>query len=305
MALGKAELRKRAQLVEHIASLALTDTFLNRALHKTGAEAFHRLARPPPAHRPPELIGLTRREATHLDRHFQHLVLVQHDAERVPQQVIQQRMVGSGDVVRVFTQQLAPPHIRVNRTADDRPRSHDGYLDRQIIQIARLRARQHLDLRPTLDLEQSDGIAVADLVVDRGVVVGNGAHVELFATTVPDKLQTFLHQRQHAQRQKIDLDEARVVTRILVPLTDVAAVHRRRLDRHQLHHRSRRDDHPADMLADVPRKSVDLLGEVHQVRPHRTFRLTLELRQGCQLVADRAGHAAFRQSRQLVNGWRR
>src|SRR5207302_8427453 len=141
----------------------------------------------------------TRREATHLDRHFQYLVLVQHDAERVLQQLIQQRMVGSGDVVRVFAQQLAPPHIRVNRTADDRPRSHDGYLDRQVIQIARLRARQHLDLRPTLDLEQSDGIAVADLVVDRGVVVGNGASVDLFSTTVPDQLQTFLYQRQHAQ----------------------------------------------------------------------------------------------------------
>ena len=49
-------------------------------------------------------------------------------------------------------------------------------------------------------------------------------------------------------------------------------VHRRRLDRHQLDQRPRRDDHPAHVLRDVAREPVDLLAQVHQVRPQRARR---------------------------------
>ena len=202
-------------------------------------------------------------------------------------------MVGGRDVVRILAQQLTAAYVGIDRAADDRPWTDDRHLDRQVIQVARLRTRQHLDLRAALDLKKADGVAVADLVVDGGVVVGDRAHVELLSATFPDQLQTLLHQRQHAQRQKVDLDEARVVARVLVPLADVATVHRRRLHRHQLHHRPRRDDHATHVLTDVPGESVDLLSQVHQVRPHRTFRLTLKLRQRGQLVTHGAGHATF------------
>src|SRR5260370_38863797 len=63
--LGEAELRERAQFVEHLTRLAWTDALLSRATEKAGAEALHRFARPLATHRPPELVGLTRREATH------------------------------------------------------------------------------------------------------------------------------------------------------------------------------------------------------------------------------------------------
>ena len=52
-------------------------------------------------------------------------------------------------------------------------------------------------------------------------------------------------------------------------------------------------------------KPVDLLGQVHQVRPHRPLGLALELGQRRQLAPHRAGHAAFGQPRQLVDGRRR
>ena len=61
---------------------------------KSVAEALHRLVRAPATHRAAELVGLAGREPAHLDRHLEHLVLVQDDAERVAQQIVQQRMVG-------------------------------------------------------------------------------------------------------------------------------------------------------------------------------------------------------------------
>ena len=103
-------------------------------------------------------------------------------------------MVGPGHIVRVFAQQLAPPNVGIDRAADDRARSNDGHLDGQVVEITRLGARQHLDLRTALDLEQTDGVALADGVVDRRVVIGDRAHVEFFAATLPDQLQALLDQ---------------------------------------------------------------------------------------------------------------
>src|SRR5579864_257648 len=54
----------------------------------------------------------------------------------------------------------------------------------------------------------------------------------------------------------------------------------------------------------MPRKAIDLLGEVHQMLPHWTFCLALKFGQSCQLMADRAGHAAFRKPRKFIDGWR-
>ena len=98
-------------------------------------------------------------------------------------------------VTPILANQLAPTHIWIYSTTDDRTWPHNGHLDGKIIQIARLRPRQHLDLGPTFDLEQTDRISVANLVVHGSFVVGNGAYIQLFATTIPDQLQALLRQR--------------------------------------------------------------------------------------------------------------
>ncbi len=78
------------------------------------------------------------------------------------------------------------------------------------------------------------------------------------APALGDKLHALLDQRQHPQRQEVDLDHARVVHRVLVPLADVAAGHAPLLDGHQLGDRLRGDDHPAHVLREVTREAVDL-----------------------------------------------
>ena len=81
--------------------------------------------------------------------------------------------------------------------------------------------------------------------------------------------QALLDQREHAEREEVDLDEPGVVAGILVPLAEVAALHRRGLDRHQVDERGGGDDHAADVLGDVAGEAGELLGQLDQVAPGR------------------------------------
>ena len=62
--------------------------------------------------------------------------------------------------------------VGVDRAADDRAGTHDGDLHGQVFDVARLGARQHRDLRARFDLEDTDGVAAADVFVER--LVGEG-----------------------------------------------------------------------------------------------------------------------------------
>ena len=107
-------------------------------------------------------------------------------------------------------------------------------------------------------------------------------------------------QREHAERQEVDLDEARVVEGVLVPLADVAALHGRALDRHQLDDRLRGDHHAADVLAEVAREAGDLLGQLDEVAPDRRIDLAGVLGIHRHLVLDVAAAAPSCPLRQPV-----
>ena len=85
-----------------------------------------------------------------------------------------------------------------------------------------------------------------------------------------DQLECFVHGGKHAQGEEIDLDHARVVHRVLVPLHEHPAFHRRLLQWHQLNQRPRRDDHAADMLRNVTWEASNLLGQVREMSPERS-----------------------------------
>src|SRR2546427_7547477 len=82
-----------------------------------------------------------------------------------------------------------------------------------------------------------------------------------------DQLDALLDERQHAERQEVDLDETRVVAGILVPLAHDAVLHRGPLERHELHERPARDDHPADVLRHMAGEPPDLLRQLAQLLP--------------------------------------
>ncbi len=115
-----------------------------------------------------------------------------------------------------------------------------------------------------------------------------------------DELHALLHQRQHPQGQEVDLDEAGVVHRVLVPLAEHPPGHGRRHHRHQFHQRARGDDHPAHVLRNVAGEAVDLAGQGHQIAPGGSVHLVVELRQAGHLLAQVTGSAALAALGQLV-----
>ena len=77
------------------------------------------------------------------------------------------------------------------------------------------------------------------------VVERHAREVDLLAVRARDHVDALLDGGEHAEAEQVDLQEAGVGARVLVPLAHLAAGHRRRLHRHELDERPRGDDHPA------------------------------------------------------------
>ena len=181
-----------------------------------------------------------------------------------------QRGNEKGMVVDGFGQLVAAgADVGRGRTAEDWAGADDGDLDDEIVEDAGLRLEHSLDLGAAFDLEGADRVADADHLEDGLVLQVDPAQVRDRIAGGRDQVHTFLDQREHPEGEEVDLDEAGVVAGVLVPLAEVAVLHRGRLDRHQAGDRLGGDDHAAGVLGDVAREAGQLLGQVDQVGPGR------------------------------------
>jgi hypothetical protein len=167
-----------------------------------------------------------------------------------------------GDLVAgVVPQRLAPLQVGVDGASLDRAGAHQRDLDGQIVQRCGSGAQQHLHLRSRLDLEGADRVGELDLGVDLGVVERDAREVDRLAGVPRDLVDALLDRAQHAQPEQVDLQKAGVGARVLVPLADLATLHRRRHERYELVEPAGRDDHPSRVLREVARHAGDLGGE--------------------------------------------
>ncbi len=203
-----------------------------------------------------------------------------------------------GTYVRIDPQPLARVDVRVHGLALDRPRPHERDLHGQVIQVLRLRPQQALHLRAALDLEVADRVGLLDLRVHRPVVERDPGEVDRLAVDLRDLLDAVLDRREHPEPEQVDLEEARVGARVLVPLAELAAGHRRRLDGHELDQRPRRDHHPARMLRDVARQAGDLARQLGERAPARREHSPLGLGEQQELLGDPLRVPAVRDARQ-------
>ena len=148
--------------------------------------------------------------------------------------------------------------VRVDGLALDRPRADERDLHGQVVEVLRPRAQQALHLRAALDLEDADRVGALDLGVHVRVVERDPREVDRLAVQAGDLVDAVLDRREHAEPEQVDLEEAGVGARVLVPLADLAAGHRGGLHRDELDERAGRDDHPARVLRDVARQAGDL-----------------------------------------------
>src|SRR5207248_6745865 len=137
-------------------------------------------------------------------------------------------------------QPLAMVDVRVDGLALDRPRADERDLDGQILEVLGPRAQQALHLRATLDLKGADRVCALDVREDVGVVERDPREVDRLAVELRYPLDAVLDGGEHPESEQVDLEEARVRARVLVPLAELAALHRCGLDRDELEERSRR-----------------------------------------------------------------
>ncbi len=211
-----------------------------------------------------------------------------------------------GDLVsRDLPEHLAPPDVGVHGAADDRSGAHDRDLHGQVVQVPGERAPEHLDLGPALDLEEPHGVARADPVVDGLVLEVDPRQVGRLADSARapppgDQVDALLDRREHAEREEVDLDEARVLARVLVPLAEHPALPGGRLEGDDLHEGAARDDHPAHVLRDVPGEPRDVLGQLAQQLPELGVAPVLELGERGDLVGEAGGRAVLGQLGKLL-----
>ncbi len=170
--------------------------------------------------------------------------------------------IGAGEGHRL----LARPALqeRMDHVALDRTRPDDRDFDDEVVEAARLEARKHVHLRPALDLEHAQRVALAQHVVDLRHLLRDGRQLETLAMMQVDQIEAFADAGQHAEREHVDLEDAKLLDVVLVPFDEGAVVHRAIADRHGLGQRPFGQDEAADMLRQMARHADELLGEHHR-----------------------------------------
>ena len=138
----------------------------------------------------------------------------------------------------------------------DRPRPDDGHFDHHIIKTFRLHPRQRGHLGAALDLKDPDRVGFLHDFESRGVVLRNVGKIDRASAFTAD-LKGVLHHRHHPESEKVDFHDAEIFAVILVPLRDDASGHRCVLQRHERAQFILTNDHPARMLAEMPRQPVN------------------------------------------------
>ncbi len=213
-------------------------------------------------HRAAELVGLAAGKPGAHHRHLHRLLLEQRHAECFPQHGAQFfcRQVG-------FFQTVAPAQVGMHHVALYRTWANDGHLYRQVVQLAWFQARQHGHLRAALDLEHADRVRtlyhpVGFRIFGRHVRHGGKCDAAVFR----QQIECAAHAAEHSQAKHIDLHEFQVVDIVLVPLDNLAIVHRRGLDRHQRIQPVLRQHETAGMLREMARKADQLAGDIQRHR---------------------------------------
>ena len=171
---------------------------------------------------------------------------------------------------------LPPLQVGMHHVALDRPRPDQRHFDHQIVEAARLQARQHGHLGPRLDLEDAHAVGVAQHLVGIRILGRNFVHPERSTVLFADHVQRAADRRQHTQRQDIDLHQAQRIEIVLVPLDHAALRHRGILDRHQARQGAARNDETAGVLRQVTRKTAQRRGDRQPLLDARRSRIEAE-----------------------------
>ena len=149
-------------------------------------------------------------------------------------------------------------HIALNGAG-----AHQGHFDGEVIKIARLKARQHVDLGAAFHLEHADRVALTQHVVSGHITTWNAGEIKLLAGVRFKIGKGFPDAGEHSQSQNIHLHQAQGLNVVLIPFNESALCHGRIANGHQFIQTPTRQNKAAHMLRQMARKTDNALGEFH------------------------------------------
>ena len=171
----------------------------------------------------------------------------------------------------------------MHHPALDRPGSHDGDLDHEIVKLLRLEAREHRHLRAALDLEHADRVRALHGLVHLRILAGDRGErldgVERRARGIDearvgvDELERLPDRGEHAEAEHVDLEEAELLDVVFVPRDDGSILHARRLDRRDVAERRGREHEAAHVDREVTREALERACDADDLLDARVLRI--------------------------------
>ena len=165
MAFRETEIGERGHLFPDAVGDLAGRTVACHAGIKTCPQAVHSLGATFGPHCLAQLISLSAAETGDIDRHLHQLFLEQRYPERFCEAALEQ-----GVQVSHILGVVAPPQVRVDRTALDGAGAYEGYFYYEVVESTRPEPGERPHLRSALDLENPDGVCLGEHFVDEGVL---------------------------------------------------------------------------------------------------------------------------------------
>ena len=179
VALGKAIAAESFDLLKQAVGKIRVVTTLGHASLEPALEMPQTTLLLPSRHGAAQLVGLAGGETSGDHSQLHHLLLEDRHTQGALQDVAD---VGRRVGHRLLA--LLAAQIGMHHPALDRPRSNDCNLDDQVVEGCRLEPRQHVHLRPRLDLEHAQTLAALQHGVGRRTLGREGVQRQLAATPV-------------------------------------------------------------------------------------------------------------------------
>ena len=137
--------------------------------------------------------------------YFQDLLLEDDRSKGAFQRCFEQRVFVGDFVVGVFAQPLAAFDVGMDGAALDRARAHQRHLHGEVLEVARLSLRQHLHLRPGLDLKDAGGLRGSNRFEGLLVFERYPRKVDALSSNSIDLLNRAIDRREHSQAEQVNL----------------------------------------------------------------------------------------------------
>ncbi len=237
------------------------------------------------AHGAAQQIGAAERIAAQLLGDLHHLLLVDHDAVGLAQDVLERRIEIVGLLLAVLAADVA-------RDVVHRARPVEGDDGDDVLEGVGLQLAQHVPHAGAFQLEHADGVAAAQQLEGGPVVQRQVSEVDRLPSPAAHQLDRVRQDGERLQAQEVELHQPSGLDPLHVEAGDQQLGARVAVERNRVHQRPVADHHAGRVRRSVAVETLQTPGDVDQPADGLVLgdhRLQLRLRLQRAVEADRVG----------------